>query len=336
MGQAPPSRPPAYESDIHGQPEALRALLDAGLDAEVEGIAARLARFPRVVMTGMGASLFALHPTYLALAAAGVPVWAVETSELLGAGVGLIGPGALLWIVSQSGASAEVVALLDGLPSPAPVVVGVTSDTASPLAARADVVLELHSGEEQTVGTRSYLNTLAAHALVTATVRAEDAQLDTAPDALQDYLDGFEAEVTALGERVRGPASFVIGRGASLAAVRTGALIIKEAAKVPFEGMSAAQFRHGPLELVGPEVDVLVLAGGGDDRALNVRTFDDVRALGGRATLLAPGDGSPDLHGAAAPLGEILPLQALSVALARRHGREPGAFRHIAKVTRTL
>ena len=45
----------------------------------------------------------------------------------------------------------------------------------------------------------------------------------------------------------------------------------------------------------------------------------------------------PEIAGREAlPIAEILPLQLLSVALAGQTGVEPGAFRHIQKVTRTL
>jgi len=36
------------------------------------------------------------------------------------------------------------------------------------------------------------------------------------------------------------------------------------------------------------------------------------------------------------PIAEIVPLQLLSVVMAERAGHEPGAFRKIGKITRTL
>ena len=66
---------PPYIADIRSQPEALQRLLDQGLPAPAQGLLQRLPTFGRVIMTGMGASLHALYPGFLALAAAGVPVW---------------------------------------------------------------------------------------------------------------------------------------------------------------------------------------------------------------------------------------------------------------------
>ncbi len=334
----------SYPADIRAQPAALQQLLDAGLSSDVRALLSDLKSFDRIVMTGMGASLFAHHPTFLRLAASGLPVWTLETSELLGPAAGLLTRGTLLWITSQSGDSGEVAALLEALPSSRPRVLGVTNNTASDLAVGADVVLELHSGEELTVGTRSYVNTLAAQALATRIALGEpaDTRLLELPGQLETYLEDWDDHVEALGAAVASRTIFIVGRGPSLAAVRTGSLIIKEAAKVPVEGMSTPQFRHGPLELVGPDVTVIHLAGDATDADFNERMFTDVKRVGGHAVWLgSDGAGSNVALPAislpeALPIAEILPLQLLSVALAERNRVEPGAFRHIDKVTRTL
>lgn len=338
------SATPPYLDDIRSQPAALQELLDVGLPADVRRLVSDLGRFDRIVLTGMGASLFANYPAFLQLGGAGLPVWCVETSELLGPAGGLITSRSLLWVVSQSGNSAEVTALLERLRMPRPVVLGVTNDTASGLGLGADVLIELHSGEEHTVGTRSYVNTLAAMALATSVAvgGGRPAELFEFPERLESYLAGWDDHVSVLARAVRRPTIFVVGRGASLAAVETGALIIKEAAKVPVEGMSAPQFRHGPLELVGPDVTVIHLAGHGPDIDFNRQMVADVEQAEGAAVWLGtgPDEGEVTLPSvstvAALPIAEILPLQLLSVVLAERNGVEPGAFRTIEKVTRTL
>ena len=338
-----PTSPP-YLDDIRSQPAALQQLLDAGLSTEVTRLLSKLGSFDRIVMTGMGASLFAHQPAFLQLAGAGFPAWTIETSELLGPARGLITPRSLLWITSQSGNSGEVTALLERLGERRPVVLGVTNDTASDLALGADVVLELYSGDEQTVGTRSYVNTLAAQTLATAVAldHTVDDSLLNLPEQLETYLAGWNQHLTALTNAVRTRTTFIVGRGPSLAAVQTGALIIKEAAKVPVEGMSTPQFRHGPLELVDPDTTVIHLAGYGDDADFNRQMLKDVERTGGHPVWLSPEADHSDITLPAVispdtlPIAEILPLQLLSVALAERNGIEPGAFRNIEKITRTL
>ena len=335
---------PPYLQDIRAQPASLARLIDAGLGSDLTRLLSDIARYDRIVMTGMGASLFGQYPAYLRLAEAGLPVWLIETSELLGEAHGLITPRTLLWITSQSGESAEIAALLARIPAPGPTVLGVTNAEDGQLAREADVVLPLHSGDEHAVGTKSYVATLAAHALAVdhALGAPADAGLRAAPERLAGYLDQLEAHVDELDAALPERTLFVVGRGASLAAVQTGALIVKEAAKVPIEGMSAPQFRHGPLDIIEPGVAVVALAGSAANVPRNRQLVEDVRRLGGNGYWIAgtaDGDGHrlADLGSAAAlPIAEIVPLQLLSVALARRRHIEPGAFRHIGKVTRTL
>ena len=333
---------PAYVSDIHQQPDSLAALLEARPDRDAVAVLDRLTSYSRVVLTGMGASLFALHPTYRRLAAAGVAVHLYETAELLGVADGVLADDCLLWVLSQSGTSAEVVALLDALPQRRVTVLATTNDPASPLAAAAHAVLELHSGREGTVGTRSYVNSLAALALAHGRALHVDTRtaVQAAPGAVADYLADSPARIEELARLLPDGTTFLLGRGDSLAAAWTGALIIKEAAHHPVEGMSVPQFRHGPLDMADASVTVAVLAGADPDRELNRRMYDDLVGFGAHALWLSPrpddGVRIPGLTGAALPVAEIVPLQLVSVVLAQRAGRVPGEFRQIGKVTRLL
>jgi glutamine---fructose-6-phosphate transaminase (isomerizing) len=335
---------PLYLTDIRQQPESLQQQLDSRLDSEAAALLRRLPGFDRIILTGMGASLHAQYPPFLALASAGLPAWQIETSELLGEAAGLITPNTLLWVTSQSGRSAEITALLDRISGLRPAVLGFTNDPESPLAESADAVIELHSGTEQAVGTRSYVNSLAAHARATASAlgRETPAEFSEAASRLAGYLSHWDEHVAAWDTAVNEPILFAIGRGASLAAVRTGALIIKEAAKTPIEAMSTPQFRHGPLEMADMRICVVVLPGSRADAPLNERLAADLVVFGANAVTLAHrGEGSgpqlPDLTSdEARPLGEILPFQLLSIVLAERLGYVPGAFGKIGKVTTTL
>lgn len=334
-----------YVTDIRAQPQALQALLDRSPGEAAQQLLGRLSELDRVIMTGMGASLYAQYPAFLALAAAGLPVWWIETSELLGEARGLLTARSLLWITSQSGRSAEVVALLSERASGRPAVLGVTNDLTSPLAEAADAVIELCSGEELTVGTRSYLNSLAAHLEATAIAlgRPVPRDLYDMPRHLDAYLGRWDEHMKRWDSVVRQGTIFSLGRGTSLAAAMTGALIVKEAAKVAMEGMSASQFRHGPLEMADDRTCVILLPGTAASAPLIDRLAADLTAVGANAVQLLgwdlPGD-RPWLPAAGSaetlPIAEIIPFQLLSVILAERQGLEPGAFRQISKITTVL
>ena len=127
-------------------------------------------------------------------------MWSIETAELLGSARGLITEHTLLWITSQSGRTAEVVALLERLDVRPAAILGVTNDPASPLAQGSSALLQLHSGSEKTVSTRSYLNTLAASALATSHILGApaDPELPAAPQRVADYLTEWERHKAAI------------------------------------------------------------------------------------------------------------------------------------------
>jgi glucosamine--fructose-6-phosphate aminotransferase (isomerizing) len=157
--------------------------------------------------------------------------------------------------------------------------------------------------------------------------------------AVEDYLAPWKRHVHDLAQLLEGIRHlFQVGRGASLAAVGTGALIVKEADHFHGEGMSSAAFRRGPFEMLSDETFVLVFGGANQTCDLNQGLFEDVREQKGRAELVGEGAVSPpfalpnaprSIH----PILEILPVQMITLALAVQAGREPGRFELAAKLT---
>lgn len=338
-----------YLADILAQPEALRATL-AALPAQrpalqaLARIGAGLPAGAPVVLTGMGASLAALVPLQLDLVAAGhVPV-VIETGELIHHAPALLDRAALLVAVSQSGRSGETVHLLEHAPPRLPIV-GVTNDADSPLATRANHAIVTAAGSESTVSCKTYLATLAGLRALGAALRAAPlppvlAEGHACVEAVASYLASLDGHVRALQVELAGVRQlYHAGRGRSLATAQCAGLITKEAAHVPAEGMSGAAFRHGPLEMIGPDTLVVVYEGSPETAALDHALVRDVQRLGGRVVLC--GSSAPDgpwrLPAAPWPeLVEILPAQLTTLALAALAGREAGRFTHARKVTTSL
>lgn len=335
-----------YLHDILDQPRALDETL-AGLEVSktLLQLAARLqqGKFKTVVLTGMGSSFHALHPLHIELINYGLTALMVETSELLYYRNRLFDAKTLIVAVSQSGQSAEVVRLLEinrGKSS----VIAITNTPHSPLAERADATILTQAGKEFSVSCKTYVTALMAlqwlgDVVCERDLRRTRQELKAACPAVRDYLASWKTHVQDLAQMLKGIRHlFLVGRGSSLAAVGTGALIVKESDHFHAEGMSSAAFRHGPFEMLSDETFVLVFSGEHKTRDLNQRLFEDVRQQQGRAELVGEGAASlsctlPTAPRSIHPILEILPVQMVTLALAAQVGREPGRFELASKVT---
>jgi glucosamine--fructose-6-phosphate aminotransferase (isomerizing) len=338
-----------FEVNILEQPEALRRLADA-TQAPYDGLTSR--RWDRIVLTGMGSSHFAGLPLWRRLVALGHDAWTLDTGQLLD-NDRLITDATLLIVTSQSGASGEVTELLvlrrTGRIEPA-ALVGVTNDEASPLAGAADVFLPLHSGAEATVSTKSYLNTLAVHRLIRAAFDAEDVaavratELPDAAVAVQDAIDRVDLDKYALAA-TQHPARRLayVGARDSAGTAEFAALITKESAKVAAEGYVGGQFRHGPFELAGDGLTVMIFAPERDQPDASLRRLAaDLVDTGSQVIVVGDPDcpstvtvavaGTTDLAFAAA---SSVVAELFAVDIARANGVTPGAFVHGRKITTT-
>lgn len=337
-----------YFRDLLNQPQALQDTLEQLQESkELQTLAARLqkGKFNSVVLTGMGSSFHGLNPLLLQLTNAGYPAILVETSELIYYRRKLLDTKSLVVAVSQSGRSAELIRLLDENHRRAPVI-AVTNTADSPLARRTDAVVMTRAGEEFSVSCKTYVSALMALkflgdqlcGLPLARTRKE---LKSILPPVAHYLARWKDHVEFMLSELAGIRQlFLAGRGPSLAAVGTGALILKESTQFPSEGMSSAAFRHGPYEMISPETFVLIFAGAAKTRELNRRLVEDIRTRGGRAELVVQSTGEcayclSTVPPSILPVLEILPVQMLTLALAAMANRQPGTFRFATKITTT-
>jgi glucosamine--fructose-6-phosphate aminotransferase (isomerizing) len=339
-----------YIQDILSQPQAVRDACRYFSTGALTPLAQRLRQneFDRILITGMGASYHAAYPATLHLSRQPTPVMWVNAAELLHYSQGFLGERTLLWLNSQSGQSAELVHLVEQAgASPPACILACVNDTSSPVAGAADVCLPIHAGPEATVSTRTYLNMLAVNLLIAISLTGGDTasaieQLNLTADAIENYLLNWQSRTEELNTLL-GPVHdlVILGRGASMAAVWYGSLINKEAAKCAFEGLNAADFRHGPLELVSPNLAVMIFEGAKRTARLNRDLALDVMRFGGQVLWIAPRlDAAlptlllPEASDFCRPLIEALPMQMLTIVMASRKSIEPGIFRYVGKITR--
>lgn len=347
-----------FLSDVAAAPAMIDGLFGEHRALVVERVraAARLiAPGERVLFSAMGSSLSAAEAVLPRLRTAGRSAVAVDAGEMLHGGLPGLVRGIPVILISQSGRSAEIVRLLDRLAeSGAGPVIAVTNDESSRLAAAAAVVLPIFAGPERAVATRTFTATVVVlHELVDALLDEElaTAAALAAPVETMRELAGRPEHALEWADALGDAGSLVVvGRGPLLGIAQYAALTIKETTRVHAEAMAGGAFRHGPLEIAGAALGVIVLADGSATRDLQVRVAADIAVAGSPTWLLdvgaAPGSCTTppgvSIHTCLGELSMIggqlvasTAVQLFAAALARRRGLEPGVMVRSAKVTET-
>jgi len=341
--------------EIAEQPAVLSAA--ARRTAAVAELGRRLWASPRplAVLAARGTSdNAAIYAKYLIEVFLGTPVALAAPSvyTLYGGRVRL--DGAVLVALSQSGASPDLVRVVEEGRRAGAVTVAVVNRVDSALAAAAEHVVDVGAGAEESVAaTKSFtaqLLTLAQFILGAAggsEAAAAMAALDrVGPAAAQALTLAPSVEDWAVRAASGWRSAYVVGRGFAFPVALEIALKMKEMASVLADGYSAADVRHGPIALRGEDLPFVVIGGSGrarDDLLSLVRQAHD----GASPTVALTDDDEvadaadtafrlAHLPEALAPIPAAVLGQVVAYALARARGTHPGEPEGIHKVTRTL
>jgi len=352
-GESPNALSP-YMADVLEQPLALERLISSMEGAQLETLLSKLLGAKRVVLAGMGSSHFTTYPIFRAMLAAGIPVWWIDSAELLENLKAFNSPETIFWLTSQSGESGETAKLVDQIRQDS-FVIGITDNSDSTLAQRSNFLIELKSGPEATVSAKSYVNSIAVARVVAAELGEKTSILKALDGLSQDskliknYLDDAEENIQRFREFARDRYLLITGRGEAAISAEAAALILKEASKRPAEGMSGGVLRHGVIELASAGTSVLIF----DHSESQVSNPDHLSAnqalakeliqhgcevgwVGGiGAKQIAPaGSKVFEINRNLDPMiGDALVFQSLSFAFAERKGIEAGSFKVATKVT---
>ena len=215
-------------------------------------IAASLRKTKRLLLLGMGGSHAvgrAVEPLYRAL---GIDAIALPLSEQLGQPLSL--EDRTVIVTSQSGESAEVVRWFNETGGGAETF-GLTLERDSFLARTATSLIGVGGTELAFAATRSLTVTFGLHLAIFAALGENPAAalaiLD-APDApdINPALDAFTKVNTVVtsGRRLQGLAEAL-------------ALGLTELSRLPCFSLEGGQLRHGPMEMLGPDIGVVLFRG---------------------------------------------------------------------------
>lgn len=339
--------------EIYEQPAAAARQIESGRDAmRVLAAALRSQRIDSVVVAARGTSDHAaIYAQYLLGVYHRLPVALAAPS--LGSIYGVVPrlERALVIGISQSGASPDIVGVVEGARAQGAPTVAITNDPGSALAEAAEYVIDMVAGPERAVAaTKTYTASLLAIARLSAALRG-DASATEAIQAVPVWMEralAVEPVVERIATELAGVnRCVVLGRGFEYATAREWALKLKELARVFADPYSAADFQHGPVALIEPGVPVLAVASSGRasvglvellgrlerEVAADILVLSDdaaIRAIGSRSVALP--SGVPEWL---SPIVSIVPAQLYAYHITRAKGLDAEAPRNLTKVTLT-
>jgi glucosamine--fructose-6-phosphate aminotransferase (isomerizing) len=302
-----------------------------------------------VALTARGTSDHAAaYGRHLLEQAAGVPAWSTAPSLLTRYDASVSLAGVLAIAVSQSGATPEIVAVLERQRAAGARTVAITNDPDSPLAAAAHVAIGLEAGPETAVpATKTFTATLHAFALMAEALEWGEGRFAVDGPALDAALAAAVADagaVDGLAARLATHEVVVhLGRGPLLPIAREAALKLIETTATAHLAWSTVDVRHGPLALARRGTPVVlhhapgpvaadatqvaaILAEAGVAPAVIGEPLD-----GAAEVVPAPGDLAEHLR----PLVHAIRIQQLALAVARARGVDPDQPAGLSKVTAT-
>lgn len=215
-------------------------------------IAASLASTRKLLLLGMGGSHAvsrAVEPLYRAL---GIDAIALPLSEQLGQPLALDGRTVL--VTSQSGESAEVVRWFNETGGNAETF-GLTLEGGSFLARKVTSLVGAGGTELAFAATRSLTVTFALHLAILAAL-GED------PTAALAVLNAPDVPDIAQALAALAKVNTVVTSGRSLQGVAEAlALGLTELSRLPCFSLEGGQLRHGPMEMLGTDIGVVLFRG---------------------------------------------------------------------------
>ncbi len=329
----------SFADEIFQQPAALDDLMTYYTGQDLSAARAAYDQ-PGVLLVGMGASNHAARIAAYRQQQKQPTMRVVEAADTLLYNPGILSACSLLVYISQSGASGEIEPLFRQLPEQVRTV-GITNTTDSALGAKAGTVLPLCAGEEYTVATKTYLNTLALLHLLGGGGMEALGEIREQVEALLRDAETIQArwiEALATAKTL-----YFLGHGPHYVTARHCAMMVGEWAKRPVFHGSIGAFRHGYIEAVERRTGVVIFAPPGAS-ARSAQVLADELAWYGADVLMVengrtrknnePAQGV-SLNEYLSPMLDVIPGQLFAEALARHDGI-PAGFRYISKVVKKL
>jgi glucosamine--fructose-6-phosphate aminotransferase (isomerizing) len=347
--------------EIHEQPEVISHTLANYIDMAAgtvlfPDLGVDLGQVSRVTISACGTAYYAgLVGKYWIERFARVPVEIDVASEMRYREPPL-GAGGLALFVSQSGETADTLAVLRYAKAQGQRIASIVNVRTSTIARESHAILPTLAGPEIGVAsTKAFTSQLAVLAcLAIAIGRARGAidadkerelvkALTEVPRHIASLLNN-ESQYEALAHSLSKARDVLyLGRGVSYPVALEGALKLKEISYIHAEGYAAGELKHGPIALIDENVPVIVVAPVDELFEKTVSNVQEVAARGGQIILVTDASADragcklaahlavPEAHPFTSPLICAVPIQLIAYHTAVFMGTDVDQPRNLAK-----
>ena len=349
--------------EIHEQPETIRNAMRGRLQVEegnvklggLQNVIGKLLSARRIILTACGTSWHAgLVGKYLIEQIARVPTDVEYASEFRYRNP-IVYPDDVVFLISQSGETADTLAALREARSKGATVLGIVNVVGSSIARESEGGVYIHAGPEIGVAsTKAFTSQLTVLALITLLLARsrgmsrENCQLlaeelSLLPDKVASIVDNTDQIKTIAQEFKKHKNFLYLGRGTNFPVALEGALKLKEISYIHAEGYPAAEMKHGPIALIDKNMPVVVIAPKDGIYEKVMSNIQEVRARNGRIIAVANDDDEeigkyaefvirvPRTYGFFGPIVNVIPLQLLAYYIAVANGTNVDQPRNLAK-----
>ncbi len=347
--------------EIHQQPEVIGHTLGHYVDlstnkVEIPDFNIDFKMLPRLTISACGTAYYAgLVAKYWFEKYARLPVEIDVASEMRYREAPME-PGGLALFISQSGETADTLAVLRYCRAQKQHIASVVNVTESTISRESDATLPTLAGPEIGVAsTKAFtcqLTVLACLAIKAGVERGHISkememelvsQLVEVPRHISTILNDehlFEEMANSLAHKRD---VLYLGRGSSFPIALEGALKLKEISYIHAEGYAAGELKHGPIALIDEDVPVVVVAPKDDLFEKTVSNMEEVAARGGQILLMTDDKEAatmfktsasfilPKAHVFTNPLVFAVPIQLLAYHTAVFMGTDVDQPRNLAK-----
>ncbi len=256
----------------------------------------------------------------------------------VGAGVAMVDTVSL--IVSQSGASDDLVRTAQGARRAGGRVVSLVNQSGSAVEAASDLSIQMGAGPELAVpATKSVIGSIAAGMALLGALKPTYKGRAALSGAAMASLEGksHPQAATLTSALLRADHVYVVGRDTGFGAAQEVALKLKECCAIHAEAYSSSEVLHGPLQLVTNPLLIIMLDTGQPDIQASLDTAEArFRDAGGTVIRLRPSDtGAVDFTPAAAAAYLLYLMYPIILNVALAFGLDPDSPETLSKVTQT-